>query len=353
VDTDVLTLASNLEKMSESVQIIPPFAPSREVRLKRRADLPATREWIRHSVLFLLTFLTTTFAGIVLAAPDIDVPEPAVSGVLGYVLYFPDYYLRIVSALHSFAVLHPHILTEGLAFSTSLLAILTAHEMGHYLACRYYGVSATLPFFIPAPPLFLAGTFGAFIKMKSPIPSRRALFDIGLAGPLAGFVMLLPVALAGVFSLQPAPPAIGGAIIFNDPLLFRLFAKTINASLVDVLPNPFYMAAWIGLLVTSLNLMPVGQLDGGHGTFAVFGQRAHKIIGRVAFITMALIAILGFLWHGSPSGFVYTILLAVMLKVRHPAPEEMEPLGTARIVVAIITLIVFALSFVPFPITLT
>jgi membrane-associated protease RseP (regulator of RpoE activity) len=297
--------------------------------------------------------LTTTFAGIVLAAPDIDVPEPAVSGVLGYVLYFPDYYLRIVSALLSFAVLHPHILTEGLAFSISLLTILTAHEMGHYLACRYYGVSATLPFFIPAPPLFLAGTFGAFIKMKSPIPSRRALFDIGLAGPLAGFIVLLPVALAGILSLQPAPPPIGGAIIFNDPLLFQLFAKAVNANLVDVLSNPFYMAGWIGLLVTSLNLMPVGQLDGGHGTFAMFGQRAHKIIGRLAFITMALIAILGFLWHGSPSGFVYTILLAVMLKVRHPAPEEMEPLGTARIVVAIITLIVFALSFVPFPITLT
>jgi membrane-associated protease RseP (regulator of RpoE activity) len=353
MDADVLTLASSLEKMSESVQTIPPFVPSREVRLKRRAEFPATREWIGHSVLFLLTFLTTTFAGIVLAAPDIDVPEPAVSGVLGYVLYFPDYYLRIVSALLSFAVLHPDILTEGLAFSISLLTILTAHEMGHYLACRYYGVSATLPFFIPAPPLFLAGTFGAFIKMKSPIPSRRALFDIGLAGPLAGFVVLLPVALAGILSLQPAPPAIGGAITFNDPLLFQLFAKAVNANLVDVLSNPFYMAAWIGLLVTSLNLMPVGQLDGGHGTFAVFGQRAHKIIGRLAFITMALIAILGFLWHRSPSGFVYTVLLAVMLKVRHPAPEEMEPLGTARIVVAIITLIVFALSFVPFPITLT
>lgn len=339
--------------MSESVQRIPPFVPVRDARIKRRAQVPATREWIRHSFLFLITFLTTTFAGIVLAAPDIDVPEPAVSSLASYLLYFPDYYLRIVSALASFAILHPRILTQGLAFSISLLAILTAHEMGHYLACRYYGVNATLPFFIPAPPLFLAGTFGAFIKMKSPIPTRRALFDIGLAGPLAGFVALLPVAFVGILTLQPAPPQIGGAIIFNDPLLFRLFAKATKANLVDALPNPFYMAAWIGLLVTSLNLMPVGQLDGGHGTFAVFGQRAHKIIGRGAFITMALIAVLGFLWHSSPSGFVYTILLAVMLTVRHPAPEEMEPLGNARIVMAIITLIVFALSFVPFPITLT
>jgi membrane-associated protease RseP (regulator of RpoE activity) len=337
--------------MSESVQSVPPFAPPRAVRVKRRVELPATRELVRHSLLFVVTFLTTTFAGIVLAAPNINVPEPAVSGWLGYVLYFPFYYLQIVGALISYAVLHPQILIEGLAFSSSLLAILTAHEMGHYFACRYYGVSATLPFFIPAPPLFLAGTFGAFIKMKSPIPSRRALFDIGLAGPLAGFVV--PIAVAGILSLQTAPSQIGDVIIFNDPLLFRIFAKAANANLVDALPNPFYMAAWIGLLVTSLNLMPVGQLDGGHGTFSLFGQRAHKVIGRLAFITMALVAILGFLWHSSPSGFLYAVLLAVMLRVRHPAPQEMEPLGSARIVVAIITLIVFALSFVPFPITLT
>jgi membrane-associated protease RseP (regulator of RpoE activity) len=245
-------------------------------------------------------------------------------------------------------------LVAAVSFSVTLLAILTAHEMGHYLACRYYGVAATLPFFIPAPPLFLAGTFGAFIKMKSPIPSRRALVDIGLAGPLAGFVMLLPVAIAGILTLQPAPPPIGAsAIVFNDPLLFRIFAKVTGANLTDASPNPFYMAAWIGLLVTSLNLMPVGQLDGGHGTFSLFGQRAHKPIGRIAFVAVAAMAILGFVWHHSPSGFLYTVLLGVMLKVRHPAPERMEQLGSARTVVAIITLIVFALSFVPFPITLT
>ena len=103
-------------------------------------------------------------------------------------------------ALLSLAIANPDILKSGLAFSTALLTILTAHEMGHYLACRYYGVRATLPFFIPAPPLFLAGTFGAFIKMKSPIPSRRALFDIGLAGPLAGFVALLPIAFGWILT---------------------------------------------------------------------------------------------------------------------------------------------------------
>ena len=340
--------------MAESVQVIQPLVPPGEILLRRQAASPTTREWIKHSALFLLTFLTTTFAGIVIAAPEINVPEPVASGVLGYILYVPDYYLRIVAALLSFASLNPHVFAEGIAFSAALLTILTAHEMGHYLACRYYGVSATLPFFIPAPPLFLAGTFGAFIKMKSPIPSRRALFDIGLAGPLAGFVMLLPIAVVGILTLQSAPSPVGtGAIIFNDPLLLRIIARITGRNLLDAQPNPYYMAAWIGLLVTSLNLMPVGQLDGGHGTFAGLGPRAHKLLGRLAFVTMAAIALLGYFWHGSPSGFLFTILLAIMLKVRHPTPDQMEPLGTARIIVAIVTLIVFALSFWPFPITLT
>ncbi len=340
--------------MSESVRVVRPFVPSREVQVKRRAASPSAREWIKHSALFLLTFVTATFAGILIAAPAVDPPAPVAAGLLGYVLYVPEYYGRIVGALLSLAIANPSLIEKGLTFSTALLTILMAHEMGHYLACRYYGVRATLPFFIPAPPLFLTGTFGAFIKMKSPIPSRRALFDIGLAGPLAGFIALLPIALGGLLSLQAAPPPPAGqGIIFNDPLLFQMIAKLTGAHLADALPNPFYMAAWIGLLVTSLNLMPVGQLDGGHGTFAVFGQRAHKLIGRLAFVTVAVMSVLGFIWHGSPSGFLYTILLAVMLKVRHPAPEEMEPLGRGRMIVAIITLIVFALSFVPFPITIT
>ena len=316
--------------------------------------MPSAREWLKHSTLFLLTFVTTTFAGVVLASPNISPPVPVVSGLFSYVLFVPDYYLRIVGEYVFFAAAHPTVLTQGLAFAVSLLTILTAHEMGHYLACRYYGVNATLPFFIPAPPLFLAGTFGAFIKMKSPIPSRRALFDIGLAGPLAGFVMLLPVALIGILTLEAAPVSTGfDLIIFNDPLLFRIIAGLTGGNLVDAAPNPYYMAAWIGLLVTSLNLMPVGQLDGGHGTFAVFGPRAHKLLGRLAFITMATIALLGYLWHSSPSGFLYAVLLGVMFKVPHPPPGVMEPLGTKRILIAIVTLVVFALCVLPFPITIT
>lgn len=289
-----------------------------------------------------------------LAAPEPQVNEPILSDLLSYVLYVPSYYVRIVVGLLLLAASQPELIINGLTFSLALLTILTAHEMGHYLACRHYGVNATLPFFLPAPPLFLAGTFGAFIKMKSTIPSRQALFDIGLAGPLAGFVALLPFAAAGILRLQNASLQTGDAqIIFNDPLLFQLMAKFAGIQLIDAAPNPFYMAAWIGLLVTSLNLMPVGQLDGGHGTFAVFGQRLHKIIGKVAFAIMAVMAVMGFVWYGSPSGFLYTLLLAVMLRVRHPAPENMAPLGTARAAIGIITIIVFGLSFVPFPITLS
>lgn len=339
--------------MSEHIEPTRAFVPPQTVVRRRPAVDREEFHWPKHLALFSLTFLTTTFAGILSAAPDLDVPEPRLSGVLSYVLYIPEYYRRLVTSVLWQAATNPELLKSGLAFSTALLTILTAHEMGHYLACRFYRVRATLPFFIPAPPLFLAGTFGAFIKMKSPIPSRRALFDIGLAGPLAGFIALLPVAIVGVLTLNPGPAQVTGeTIVFNDPLLFQLVAKLGGINLRDAAPNPWYLAAWIGLLVTSLNLMPVGQLDGGHGTFAIFGQRPHKIIGRLAFIAVAVTSVLGFVWHGSPSGFLYTVLLAVMLRVRHPAPERFESLGRARTLVAVITLLVFALSFVPFPITL-
>src|SRR5882672_3063276 len=339
--------------MAESAQAIQPSAES--TSLGRRDVRPTTREWIRHSILLLTTIVSTTIAGVMFApgVAGLDVPMPDPVKLTDYLLYVPQYYLLSVWQLLEFAIKNPQVILQGLTFSGSLLGILMAHEMGHYIACRRYGVSATLPFFIPAPPLFLAGTFGAFIKIQSTIPTRRALFDIGLAGPLAGFIVLLPIAVVGVMNVGPPLAATGHEIVFNDPLLLRLLGRVLGVRLDTYSPtNPYYMAAWLGLLVTSLNLMPVGQLDGGHGTFAVFGQRAHKIIGRLAFIIVAVMSVLGFIWHGSPSGFLYTVLLAVMLKVRHPAPEKMEPLGRGRIIVAIITLIVFALSFVPFPITI-
>jgi len=315
----------------------------------------SAREWRLHGGLFLLTVLTTILAGTMLAAPELPPShELRLANPLDYLLYIPLSYLYSVIDLLRYAFSHPKLLVEGATFSASLLAILFSHEMGHYLACRYYRVNATPPYFIPAPPLFLAGTFGAFIKIRSAIPSRRALFDIGLAGPLAGFVVALPVAVIGVLTAGTPLNHSGNWIYFNDPLLIRLISKLAGIPLDPNTPtNPYYMAAWIGLLVTSLNLMPVGQLDGGHGTFSLFGGRAHKIIGRIAFVIMAALAFLGFWWHGSPSGFLYAVLLAVMMKVPHPQPAIMEPLGVKRMVIAVLTLIVFALCFLPFPITIS
>ena len=327
-----------------------------------RAPRPTARQWALHGLLFLVTAITTTICGIVMAGPDVDVASgspAATGGIVSSILLIPWYYLRGIGGLAWLALTHPAVLRPGLEFSAALLAILTAHEFGHYFFCRYYGVDATLPFFIPQPPGLLPGTFGAFIKMKSPVPSRRALFDIGLAGPLAGFIVIIPIAFAGVLTLHHVPLIAGetsgggGGITFNDPLLFRWIARAFKIDLDNSAANSFYLAAWVGLLVTALNLMPVGQLDGGHGTFAAFGKIAHHWIGRVAFVTMVALSVLGWLWHGSPSGFLYVVLLAVMLRVRHPQPEQMEPLGPMRVAIGIITLVVFALCFLPFPITIT
>ena len=325
------------------------------LRPRRVAMRPTVRAWARHGALLFLTFLTTTFGGIAFIYGDAvapNIPEPG--SWIGYVGYIPHYYFASLVAIGQLAVTHPYILGQGLAFSLSLLAILTSHEAGHYVACRIYGVDATLPFFLPAPPLLGPGTFGAFIKIVSPIPSRRALFDIGVAGPLAGFVVVIPVAILGILTSHPVPASVlaeGGGATLSDPLLIRLLAAAMHVNIDQVALNPFWFAAWIGLLVTSLNLLPVGQLDGGHAVMAVFGGTVHRWLGRAAFVTMLTLAALGWYLHGSPGGVLYTIILAIMLRVGHPRPPDMTPLDPRRLVVAAITLVVFALSFWPFPVT--
>jgi membrane-associated protease RseP (regulator of RpoE activity) len=343
--------------MAQSVPAVPSFVERRPYK-SRSAVRPTPVEWVRHSALFALTIVTTTFAGTLLIAPSaqgFSVAEPA--SALGYLKYIPLLYLsEIVGVIHQIAI-QPSILNSGLAFSASLLAILTAHESGHYVACRLYDVDATLPFFIPAPPMVLAGTFGAFIKIKSPIPTRRALFDIGVAGPIAGFVVAVPVLLLGMLTAQQVASggvSDGGTIIyFHDSLLAHLAAKLVGANLAtSVAPNPYYFASWIGLLVTSLNLMPVGQLDGGHAVYAVFGFRAHWWISRIAFVSMIALAISGWVWHGSPSGFVYALLLAIVLRMPHPQPvNEYQRLDRGRLLVALGVLAIFVLTFLPFPIS--
>ena len=340
--------------MSQPINV--PTEPRTQIPAGRGSHFPGptARQWALHASLFLLTVITTTICGIVMAAPDVGGNAgPETGGFAGSVWLIPWYYVMAVVELLRFAFVHPALLKQGLIFSGSLLAILASHESGHYLFCRYYGVDATLPFFIPQPPLLIPGTFGAFIRMKSPVPSRRALFDIGLAGPLAGFIVMVPIAFVGVLTLQHQnlpPDAVG--ITFNDPLLFRMIARAFRINLENGVVNSFYLAAWFGALVTALNLMPVGQLDGGHGTFSVFGRRIHRWVATVAFVTMGIVSVLGWLWHHSPSGFVYVALLAVMLRIRHPQPERMEPLGRARTLIAVATLLVFVLCFLPFPITL-
>jgi membrane-associated protease RseP (regulator of RpoE activity) len=341
--------------MSESVREVPRFvARAGGVRAAAR---PTTREWWKHSALFLLTALTVTWAGVSfeLASVALDPGVPSPATPLDYLTFVPKYLVFAVAAEAAYALAHPQFIWGGLKFAGALLSILLAHESGHYVACRLYGVNATLPYFIPMPPPFMAGTLGAFIKIKSPIPSRRALFDIGVAGPLAGFLVIIPVACAALLTAAPAPPAPEGAtlLILNDPLLLRLLAGPLGVEdLAGMAPNPFYFAAWIGLLVTSLNLLPVGQLDGGHAVYSVLGRRAHFHAGRAAFLSMLLLAPLGWLWHGVPSGALYVILLFVMLRMPHPQPlDEHDRLGPARNLVALLTLLVFALSFLPFPLT--
>jgi hypothetical protein len=213
------------------------------------AARPNPGEWARHAGLLLLTALTTTAAGVMLLLPPeaagaVEPQMPAPAGIADYLFYVPAYYLRAVAGLLAYALAHTELLARGATFAAALLSILLAHEAGHYVACRRYNVAATLPFFIPAPPLFLAGTFGAFIKIKSPIPTRRALFDIGVAGPLAGFAVILPVALAAVLTAEPATFSVesaapGTVIVFNDPPLLRLFASALSVDIAGIAGNPF------------------------------------------------------------------------------------------------------------------
>lgn len=239
---------------------------------------------------------------------------------------------------------------QGMIYSFSLVIILTAHELGHYIACRWYGVAATLPYFIPVP-LPPVGSFGAFIKIQAPIPTRKALFDIGIAGPLAGFVFILPAALIAHYFAVPAPPLepTEGLIYFQSPLLFKFFEWLFGLpEMVEL--NPVMWAAWVGSLMTALNLLPVGQLDGGHVTYAVFGRRGNRLIALCCYAVVVVLAVIS-AREGNWNWAVWVLILTFMLRIGHPPvlyPEE--PLGRARMVVALIGLLVFALCFMPVPI---
>ena len=319
------------------------FQPSQPVVRTREIELSTPRVLL-HTVLLVITGISTTLTG---AAFAVQIQDD--SSVIGS-LVSPTF-----AVLRETATGNLDPLAKGLLFTFTLLTILGAHELGHYFACRHYGIRATLPFFIPAPPtITLFGTFGAVIKIKEPIRSRRALFDIGIAGPLAGFAFALPAAVIGLIFATPAPPAAVSAassgIQFNDPLLFIVVSKLL------ALPkwiewNPIYWAAWGTLLVTALNLFPVGQLDGGHVLYAIAGRRTHTWISRIVAFGCAALAALSIVLNQPPVYVLWTLVLLFLMKVGHPPVDEQEPLGTARVALAIFALLVFLLCFMPFPIT--
>lgn len=328
--------------------------------LERPVMRPTARTYIKHLLLLAVTFCTATIAGtlypfgLASTLPDSKDPE-SIAEFTQLLVSLPAKYAALIAGAVTDLFTKPEYLTYGLKFSISLLFILICHEMGHYVACRLYKVDATLPFFIPTPPMIgPAGTFGAFIKILSPMPSRRAVFDIGVAGPIAGFIALIPVALIGLATMQTATAeqltGTQGGLVFSDPLLLKIFAIFFGINLKVGVGNAFYFASWVGLLVTALNLIPSGQLDGGHAIYAVLGETVHKWTGRIAFFAMALFSVLGMYFFSSPSGFLFAIILAVMMRIKHPEPWDQTPLDAKRKVIAFLTLIIFVLCFVPFPI---
>jgi membrane-associated protease RseP (regulator of RpoE activity) len=337
---------------TEETYPYPEFQPSHSVveflpsnRKSRESEL-STKRVLLHVALFVATFTTATFTGanFVLVAED----EP--SSYLGLAL-------SIFTALpKSVAAGHYGPLIQGMIFAGTLLLILSAHEFGHYFACRHYKIRATLPFYIPGPPYPLTpfGTFGAVIKIKEPFRSKRALFDVGIAGPLAGFVFALPASIIGLAIAKAAPieAVAKGGPVFLDPPLFKLIMKLLGTP-QWIEWNPVYWAAWAALLVTALNLFPVGQLDGGHVLYAVVGPRLHKLVSRIVCVAVGILAIVAFVLYRSPIWFLWTAVLFFLLRVGHPPTTTEEPLGKARIALAIISILVFALCFMPFPITIS
>lgn len=237
----------------------------------------------------------------------------------------------------------PSLLLLGVPFSFTLLGILLAHELGHYFACRYYGIAASYPYFLPAPNII--GTFGAFIRIRSRIVNRTALFDVGIAGPIVGFVFAVPALVLAILTSKVVPGAQEASpIAFGNPPLVTLLAAILRPGVPveDLLLNPVGRAAWVGLFATAINLMPVGQLDGGHILYAVSSER-HR---RVSLLFVLLLAGLGMLW---PGWFMWAAILLV-LGFRHPAlMDRWEPLDHRRRVWAAVALVIFLLCFMPMP----
>jgi membrane-associated protease RseP (regulator of RpoE activity) len=281
----------------------------------RQQGLPRGRRPLLHLALFLATVISTIIAGAIQQG---------------------------VNPLEN-----PGLLYKGVPFSFTLLLILGTHEMGHYLVSRRHRLDVTLPYFIPAPPIpFIIGTFGAFIRIRSPIQDKRALLDVGCSGPLTGVVVSIPVIMVGLkLSTVTVMPRAEG-LVLGEPLLFQFLSWLVLGSLTpehQVVLHPVAFAGWIGLLVTALNLIPVGQLDGGHVSYALFPDY-HRY---VSLASLGLLVLCGLVfWEG---WLVWAALLA-FLGFRHPPPfHSWVPLDGCRRVLGFITILVFLLTFTPTP----
>lgn len=326
-----------------------------------------------HILLFIATFITTTLAG--------------------------TFWIGKWDTTESLEALKRNF-SSGIPFSVSLLVFLSFHEFGHFFACVKHRVKATLPYYIPMPPIsFLLniGTFGALIRIRERIPSSKSLFDIGVAGPLSGFVIALGLLIYGfatlppidfVYSIHPEyreigmiPPPIPGTLIAGKNLLYiiveSMFAGPDVPPMHEMYHYPFLLAGWIGCFVTALNLLPVGQLDGGHVIHAMFGAKAHRVIAR-AFIVLILIlgmptfiewmvalwdAFMGNDFSGFnypqwvrdiswPSWIIWALILVKFIKIDHPPVLNEHPLDPKRKIVGWISIIVFILCFTPVPFTI-
>jgi membrane-associated protease RseP (regulator of RpoE activity) len=284
------------------------------------------RVWL-HVALLLATILSTTLIG-----------------ELHYASFVSDFGVRRI-AFGTAA-----LLVRGAWYSGTILAILGCHELGHYFACRYYDVDASLPFFLPAP-FALTGTLGAFIRIREPIPSKRMLFDIGIAGPIAGFVVAVPALFIGMWMSRVVvfPGGVDGFEL-GEPLLFKLATRLIWGPIPDgytVNLHPVAFAAWFGMLATALNLFPIGQFDGGHISYAVLGRKS----SHVSLVMIFCAAVLTYL---SLSWLVWTVLAIAMLFFfgrHHPRTfDEHVPLDPARQWLALFAVAMFVLCFTPAPI---
>lgn len=238
-------------------------------------------------------------------------------------------------------------LAGGWMFSISLIAILGCHEFGHYYASYKNKVRATLPFFIPAPPVFIAGTFGAFMHIKDPIPNRRVLLEIGVAGPIAGFIVAIPTLMIGLYLSQVFyVPGFSG-VSYGSSIVLTLFSEWI-LGVNPVSPNinihlhPMAFAGWIGMFLTGLNLLPIGQLDGGHIVFSLFSKR-YKFVWMVFF---ACLCPLGWFWNG---WWFWAGLIALFGFKSAPVVDESLPLERKHLILGYISVVIFILTFVPVP----